>query len=392
MTTLPQMSLVLPTRGVAGAGLWGDTDDANLAKIDSHRHVIGEGTAIPTAGININADLSFSSLYAPINLHRITFASIVALSSNNQSLFVGTDHELYWRTNSGTNVKLTASTALNVAAFVGGIGGDYTAVAAALNYDSAGLRYTFKGAAGTNWQRLASGEVRIFETNTADAVYVGLAAPAALVGSYTITLPLAAPTAGTRPVQMSTAGVLTAGDSDNMQVGGTLGVTGLITATAGVTAAANQHVTVSGTGRLKHGTFTMQMGATAFIADTSVTMSYGGGALIQRSGGTGAITVFAPIILDIGKRVTAIRVTIGDSVTGPTKLQASFISVLGSTAAITTIASSAVSAGNSTVQVLTIGSLTTTITSGNSYAIKVTTTTGTDINFVVMAEVDYDHP
>lgn len=33
----------------------------------------------------------------------------------------------------------------------------------------------------------------------------------------------------------------------------TVGVTGLITATAGVTAAANQHVTVSGTGQYKHG-------------------------------------------------------------------------------------------------------------------------------------------
>jgi len=304
MTTLPQMGIVLPVRGAAGSGVWDDTLDADLALIDAHNHSTGQGTAVPTAGININADLTFSGLYAPINLHRITFASIVALSGSNKSLFVNAaDQELYWRTNAGTNVKLTNGASLNVAAFVGGIGGDYTAVAAAVNYDSSGLRYTFKGAAGTNWQRLACGEVRIFETETAEAVFVGLAAPGALAGSYTITLPLAAPTAGTRPVQMSTAGVLTSGDADNMQVGGTLGVTGLITATAGVTAAANQHVTVSGTGEFKHGNRVKLIMPLSGFANSNWQV---GAPPTTMTSTAGAGTLFVPVDLHAGDRIKSV--------------------------------------------------------------------------------------
>ena len=69
MTTLPMMGLDLPVRGAPGSGVWDDTLDADLALIDSHNHSTGQGTAVPTAGININADLTFGGLWAPIHLH-----------------------------------------------------------------------------------------------------------------------------------------------------------------------------------------------------------------------------------------------------------------------------------------------------------------------------------
>lgn len=217
-TTLPNMGLKQPTRGPSGSGIWDDDLDENALKTDSHDHSTGKGVTVKTAGISIDADLTFSSLYAPIGLHRLTFASIVALSSSNKSLFVNTaDNELYWRSNAGTNVKLTLGSALNVAAFTGGIGGDYTAVAAALNYDNSGTRYTLRGASGTNWARMASGDVRLFETGTSETVFVGLAAPSALAGSYTITMPLAAPSS-TSYVSMDSSGVLTASNSHGDRV------------------------------------------------------------------------------------------------------------------------------------------------------------------------------
>lgn len=189
MTTLPQMGLVLPERGATGSGEWHDTLDADLTRVDSHRHVVGEGTAIPTAGISLDADLTFGGLYAPIHLHRITFDSITALTGDNKSLFVNTsDNELYWRSNAGTNVKLTSGAALNVAAFTGGIGGDYASVGAAVAYDDAADRYTFKQQSGT-WARLACGPVRIFEFNTSESVYVEHAVAAGLAVSYTLTWP-----------------------------------------------------------------------------------------------------------------------------------------------------------------------------------------------------------
>lgn len=207
MTTTPNMGLDLPALG-GDAGTWDDKINAALSKIDLHTHIAGSGVPVTTAGISINADLTFSSLYAPINLHRITFASILALTSSNKSLFVSNaDNELYWRNNVGTNVKLTLGNALNVGAFVGGIGGDYSAVGAALNFDDAGDRYTLKQQGGV-WARMASGDVRLFETGTSDAVFVGLAAPAALASSYTLTMPLVLPgVAGLLAV--SSSGVIT---------------------------------------------------------------------------------------------------------------------------------------------------------------------------------------
>ena len=226
MTTLPDMGLVLPTRGPSGAGIWDDTLDADLALVDAHDHTTGKGQPINTAAIAIDADLSFSSLWAPTNLHRIQFASVVGFSGNNKSLFVSLDNELYWRSNAGANVQITTGSTLNVAAFTGGIGGDYAAVGAAVAYDDAGDRYTFKQQSPGNWARLASGEVRIFETGTTESVFVGLAAPAALASSYTVTFPLAPP-ASTLPVQMSSTGVLTAGRvSETWTFPPTLAITG----------------------------------------------------------------------------------------------------------------------------------------------------------------------
>lgn len=329
MTTLPNLSLVLPVRGAPGSGLWADAIDAALSLIDAHDHTSGKGLRITSAALNINADVSFGTSWAPINLNRLTFASIAALASNNKSLFVsdGTgglvSGELYWRSNAGSNVRVTSGAALNVAAFTGGIGGDYAAVGAAVAFDDAGDRYTFKQQAPGNWARLASGDVRLFETGTTDSVFVGLAAPAALAGSYTITMPLAAP-GSTQLVQMDSAGVLTASNTVGntltipatvagasnftgaITMASTLGVTGLITATAGATAAVNQSFTVSGTGRYKHPSQELGIHIAAFQVDgasTYVTFNQIG----YITGFGGACTVQAWVPLPVGKRILTYR-------------------------------------------------------------------------------------
>lgn len=271
--TLPNMSLVQGAPG-SDVGTWGALLNSDLATIDAHNHGPGSGARVPTAGLNINGDLTFSSLYGITNMQRVSFSAVAALSSNNRSLFVSSaDNELYWRTNSGTNVKLTSGTALNVAAFAGGIGGDYTAVSAALNFDDSGLRYTFRKGGGLNWARIATGEVRIFETDTTDAAFVGLAAPAALAGSYTLTWPTALPVS-TLIAQVSSAGII----SFSNTVASAATFSGLITAQAGLTASVNQNLTVSGTGELKHGSRSLIVSAAAFspgnnYATASITLN-----------------------------------------------------------------------------------------------------------------------
>ena len=204
MTTLPNMGLSLPLRGAVGSGQWDDTIDGDLSIIDPHDHTIGKGARVPTAGLNINADLPFSALYAPTQLHRVQFSAIAGgalTNANNLSLFVSDGsgglaaNELYYRTSAGNAIRFTSGSSLNVSAFVGGIGGDYASVVAQLNYDDAGKRYTFKEGTGDSngWARLAAGGLRLFEFNTTESVYVEQLAPAALAVSYAMTWPTALP-------------------------------------------------------------------------------------------------------------------------------------------------------------------------------------------------------
>lgn len=193
MTTLPNMSLVLPTRGALGSGLWADALDAALGLLDEHDHTPGKGPRVPILGLDVNDDLSLTGAHALTDAHHVKLFP-VALFSDAGSVFINqADNNLYFQNSVGTNIKITDGNILNVAGFAGSIGGDYTAVSAALNFDSGGNRYTLRGAGGTTWARMASGEVRLFETGSTDAVFVGHAAPTALAGSYTVTWPLALP-------------------------------------------------------------------------------------------------------------------------------------------------------------------------------------------------------
>lgn len=251
MTTTPQMGLDLPTNG-ADIGTWGTKLNVALPIIDSHNHAPGQGVQIGAAGLDIDGDLSMGG-FALGQIGYLAFAEITALASGTRDLYVdASDHELYWRTNGGTNVKLTNGNALNVAAFVGGIGGDYTAVSAALAYDDATGAYTFKRGTGVSnsWARLRAADLRLYEYNTTETLYTAIKASAALAASYDITLPAALPAAQ----------VLTQIDAAGQTVFSN-------------TLAANQSITVSGTGQYKHGD--RKVSRTYFLQD-AVTISGAG--------------------------------------------------------------------------------------------------------------------
>jgi hypothetical protein len=95
--------------------------------------------------------------------------------------------------------------------------------------------------------------------------------------------------------------------SGNHTIAGTLGVTGLITATTGVTAAANQHVTVSGTGDFKHGDKPLVIPASAGSAPSSsgATLAIGGFRWVAAALGD---KVSFPISLPTGKRILSVDI------------------------------------------------------------------------------------
>lgn len=311
MTTYPNLGLTLPTRGVSGAGVWDDVLDGDIALIDAHDHSSGKGLRITPSAIDINADLPFSSLYAPTQLHRVSFSAIAAgalTGSHNKSLFVsdGTSGlsagELYWRNSSGNNVKLTSGNTLNVAGFVGGIGGDYQSVGARLNFDDSAKRYTLQNGTADSfgWARVAAGGLRLFEFNTTESVHVEQLCPAGLASTYQMTWPTALP--GAQAVQqISSAGQIIWSNT----------ITGAVTISAGGAAiTGNSSVTgnFSVTGTLTFGDVETYSVAYA-IAGTGATGPSTGGtagavpAVAVGTGTNGAVNL--PLRMRVGTTITA---------------------------------------------------------------------------------------
>ena len=251
--TLPQIGIILPSLG-GDSGSWDDRVNAALTLIDAHDHTSGKGARVTSAALNINADLSFGN-NAITALGKIGFTAITAPASGSKNLFVSTaDNELYWRTNGGTNVKLTNGSGINIS-LVGGIVGDYAAAGAEVAYDDANDRYTFKQQGSPKpWARIACGGIRLYEFNTTETVYTGLIVDAALASSYDLTLPAALPGSQVL-VQVGTTGNLIFSSS---------GVTS-------ITMASNANITLSGTGDYKHGNKTIHQTSLARQVGGTVT-------------------------------------------------------------------------------------------------------------------------
>ncbi len=183
-------------------------DTAIRVTIDSHDHSAGKGVLVPTGALKIDADISWSfggTSRAILDLRAVDFSPQPAsgMTALAGAFFLNSaDNELYFRNFTGTNIKVTAGAALNVAAFTGGIGGDYASVNALVVFDDATDSYWFQqqvGAAVRQYARMRSADVDLYEfkANPAAGVpvqRVRLASPAALAASYALTFPGALPT------------------------------------------------------------------------------------------------------------------------------------------------------------------------------------------------------
>lgn len=224
-TPTANMSLIKPTED-GDSGVWDVLLDALIDLIDAHDHTTGKGVKVPSAALEINADVAWNfggTYYAitgalALDLQPTTTASVSTYSS---ALFANSadSNNLYYRNSSGTNVKITDGATLDVS-IVGGIGGDYSSVEALFDYDDATDTYRFRqetSAAVRQYAKLASADVQLFEYIAAGGATVPtnavtLKSPGSLAASYSVTWPAAVPGAQAL-LQMSTAGVLSASNT-----------------------------------------------------------------------------------------------------------------------------------------------------------------------------------
>lgn len=248
------MGLVMPTEdSVAEAGTWDTILNTLFGRIDLHDHTTGLGVPIPSAALKINADVAFAfggTNYAITSLRAVDFApsSAASVAGYVGALFVNSDDadNLYYRTQAGANVRIISGNVLDAASVTGGIGGDYSAIGALVDYVDGTDTYRFRqqtAAAVRQYAKMESADLLIREYKAAGvaavpAEAVTLKSPAALAASYALTMPAALP-AATALMRISSAGVLAgSGNVDE-----------------DLTFVANRSVIVSGTGKFKHGEF-----------------------------------------------------------------------------------------------------------------------------------------
>lgn len=188
MAATPLMNLSLPSPGVTLGPTWATMLNTALTSVDSHNHTTGHGAKIPTASLLINADLSLGN-YSLTNANALRLLSQTGTLSGSADVrsVYSVNGDLYWNNSSGTAVKITSGSGLNIAS-LGVIGGDYGGTnPAAVTYSNTTKTYAFTQSTGMT-ASMAMGPVTIFE-NAVGAKGVTLQSPTSLGSNLTFTLP-----------------------------------------------------------------------------------------------------------------------------------------------------------------------------------------------------------
>ena len=102
------LNLDLPTVSITIGPEWANEVNAAFEVIDAHDHTSNKGVRIPTAGININAELDFNTNSAAnlTQIKLISNTSTLTGATNANSTYVSNGN-LYFTNSSGTAVQLT---------------------------------------------------------------------------------------------------------------------------------------------------------------------------------------------------------------------------------------------------------------------------------------------
>lgn len=300
------LDLTLPSVGAAGTTFATQINTALTAIEASFEE------AVPIANIDFSVDLE-TNAFRLLNLGAATFTSktaTLASSYTNHVYVVGGD--LYYNNSSGVAVQITDGPGLDITA-AAGIGGDYGTGLESFEYDTSDEAYKAFGNAVDYADVWARG-FRLFElTGGGDSIRV--LAPNS-VTSYTLTLPAAAP-ASTSALVMASTGTVTASRDLTL---------------ASVTMDSGGSVTVSGTGRYKHGAIAKQYSPFALVDSPA-----GGTAIVHSISGfytsfPGATSAaILPLDVEVGTTIGTIAVS-AYSPAGTGDLTCELYSVIGDAA------------------------------------------------------------
>jgi len=184
----PNMNLTLPVVSTTPGPLWATEVNQSLTTIDQHNHTFGNGALVPTAGLNINADLEFNG-YGALKLSSVGFVDKASTVSGAWSLHTYAG-DLYYTNGSGVLVPITSGPNL-AAGSIGGITG-LGGTSASVAYDNNTKVFTFTQ--NTNLPAILDVGPVIVRRDTLSSNGVTLRA-ASGSSNWTLTLPSALPAA-----------------------------------------------------------------------------------------------------------------------------------------------------------------------------------------------------
>ena len=189
MTTTPNMSLILPDVGSTVGPTYATLNNSAFSLLDTHDHTAGNGIRVPSAGINIDSDLTFSSNDAT-SLRSARFddhAAVLSTSADKGCVYF-VNGNFYINNAAGTAVQITDGTGINIAS-TGTIGGDYgqPGVTANATYSDTTKTFTWTQASGIT-AKMAMGDILLHE-NISSANAVTIKSPTSLGSAITITTP-----------------------------------------------------------------------------------------------------------------------------------------------------------------------------------------------------------
>jgi hypothetical protein len=104
------MGITLPTVSVTVGPTYATNINTAITTIDAHDHTTGKGTPVPSAGININANLSMGG-YTLTATRAVVYTQQATFATAN-SFYFKTDGFAYVRSGAGTEIQLTTASAL----------------------------------------------------------------------------------------------------------------------------------------------------------------------------------------------------------------------------------------------------------------------------------------
>jgi len=215
------MSLVLPVVSSTLGPTFATWINTALATIEEHDHTTGKGIKVPSAALNLNADVPLSgySLY-DAKSYRVRDAVSELTGADWARGLHAVGDDLWWCNGSGKAVQITSGTSIV------GTSGSITGLSS-----PASAVYT-AGTGTCTWVQNANramtqdaGRVKIRDESVTDGTAKAaiLSAPEGLAADYTLTLPGALPGSGTKFLRVDSDGLVTDtvdADASSLEVSG----------------------------------------------------------------------------------------------------------------------------------------------------------------------------